>query len=95
MNILRIVGCSILFGLFAGAFIVEAADRSDQTRTDLLGLSLEELMKIEVATVYGASKFEQKKKTLWRSVKNGDPDTKLQTDQDNKPLSQRKLEATI
>lgn len=39
---------------------LSAADSISDTANDLTQLSLEDLMKIEVATVYGASKFEQK-----------------------------------
>ena len=38
---------------------VFAAEQASGSRSDLTGLNIEQLMDIEVATVYGASKFEQ------------------------------------
>ncbi|MGC2061858.1 MAG: TonB-dependent receptor plug domain-containing protein, partial [Thermodesulfovibrionales bacterium] len=57
---MKIAGCLMLFIFFAGVSIVKAGDGSNQCETDLTDLSLDELMKIEIEIVSGASKFEQK-----------------------------------
>jgi outer membrane receptor for ferrienterochelin and colicins len=60
MNAIRMIRCFMFLGFLSAAFIVEAAEQPNLSATDLSNLSLEELMKIEIGTVYGASKFEQK-----------------------------------
>lgn len=60
MYAIRIVSYFVLTFFLSSAFIAEAAEQPDQFSTDLSELSLEELMNVEVATVYGASMFEQK-----------------------------------
>ncbi|MEW6066891.1 MAG: TonB-dependent receptor [Nitrospirota bacterium] len=57
MNILRILIFFCLLSFFLPAIIVNAYET---TPSELTQLSIEELMELEVATVYGASKYEQK-----------------------------------
>jgi len=52
--------CGILLALFPQSASAGTGADAVQTTLDLTELSPEELMKIEVATVYSASKFEQK-----------------------------------
>lgn len=50
----------VLLLLLPGAGLAETADTAPEAARDLTALSPEELMKIEVETVYGASKFPQR-----------------------------------
>ncbi len=52
--------CGLLSALLARPVLAESGDDATAPAKDLTSLPLEELMKIEVATVYTASKFEQK-----------------------------------
>ena len=57
---LVIICCSLLLALLPPSISAGTAADAVETTPDLTELSAEELMKIEVATVYSASKFEQK-----------------------------------
>jgi len=50
----------LLLTLLLTIIFAEASEPAGNLQTDLTKLKLEELMEIEVATVYGASKYEQK-----------------------------------
>jgi outer membrane receptor for ferrienterochelin and colicins len=55
-----IICCGLLSALLARPVLAGSGDDATAPARDLTSLSLEELMKVEVATVYSASKFEQK-----------------------------------
>ncbi len=50
----------LLLTLLLTVMLAEASEPTDDLKPVLTNLSIEELMEIEVATVYGASKYEQK-----------------------------------
>lgn len=56
---MRITKYLLLSVFFAAALSAEAADRRNDSVIELADLSLEDLMKIEIGTVFGASKFFQ------------------------------------
>lgn len=60
MNNIRMISCFLLLGFLLTAITVDANETDTELYSDLMKLSVEELMEVEVATVYGASKYEQK-----------------------------------
>jgi outer membrane receptor for ferrienterochelin and colicins len=56
----RWIICTLLLTLFLAVNSGEASEPRGDIQPALTNLSIEELMEIEVATVYGASKYEQK-----------------------------------
>lgn len=56
----RALYCALLVLLVLGPVTLSRAESSAEQKPDLLEMSVEQLMSVEVATVYGASKYEQK-----------------------------------